>query len=1293
MEMKQRLSLKARVEPHLPKLLVRISPVDGQDFLARNLGEAVLRKSSSNRGRVAVVNLSQAVPPGEVALSLRLAEILDVEEAELMLLEASSGKEDGEVDVSANGKTKTDYHPEARVAPLRRVTDPLPKAANPPSDATRQQSPGIFERGRAPAGGRWTADRNAAVSNGKIRTTTVDVEDPDLVEGFDAPLPGSRRPVRHQRPAQESYQSRSTGPSAVAKPHSFGSRRKSELLRSGEFRNVAGYSKTAKPDQDQPKMNGSLAGVAYDKFAMSGDVKLMDEQDKLDNEMGEFFQVDASPGSKAGYPAHEAKMYSDLASPVNGNHASGDSDLYFARNGEPSQEKEFRSAPFGHEQKVMRAQDVNAVETPRSNASSTESISTPRNTAQLPWQGAFLRALRCKVSQWEHEATERDRSSSQSSASDSITRRRRPIPVAAESLVSSASSDSATSSTRNSPRPVRRFTQLTKVTLGKNPPAEPEFRSPEPPPPPAPPPPLVGGSPASSSTRPCHSQQTALVVANGKQSTGGTQRGRGRSSLGFIQTDNLPPLKSWNRTVLPNNWRGPVCFSGEGLERSELGFDVTVEVRRWLLGEVTGRQCAEFVLDRAATVPANFKHGGWQIDVLGGPLGAVVGGYRDAEWLYSEVFAAHQADAVQWAFTLLNVAGTAEGDWSNVSTEDVSLAYRRICIRSHPNRGGKPKEFLRLQVAMEIVRAFSGEAGPLELSTNCRKPIVLRDVDVAKQLDKLSLEEVEEAARSSPMEDLELENHALDEYILRQMQFKSEIIDEIARLHENCAYAILGVSADASDGEIRKAYKIAAMQAHPDKGGDKEEFQELNSAYEKIMERRKGTTTKDADDGDRSCPSSARQQNGAPRKGKSKTDNSEADADDDVSCDLGRDSSKDSDEVGNDKEANAADGMSSAELLEKAERSTAEALKFAQTAQGFASQAAESAEAARNALASGSRDAHVKSMAHSSIVLTLMVVKAVRVVGYATLETATQTQALVKGQQGATLCQECAGSAMSLGFEALNAALICAEVTEEAAAELQGCQGNFEGPISPGDCFVAAALKASLAATKASAAAYAAAQGGAQAYQEGVAVNSAAEAADTDQGNPFPESADGDKESPNQPNFDADQTCSAPDDSAGTDPLQHLVKQRTANLKVLQRLNAEILTYQGNVRQFLQRNRAVIPEVSAEDKKKLFEFVGDCIGEAREALLNAAHPLEMAKSCDLISSLLSGANIAVTISVQARALRLAALYDMELTKNMIQEGIFAPLRQALPVGDVEAEKSCTQLYDSVVATIANVVSS
>jgi len=45
-------------------------------------------------------------------------------------------------------------------------------------------------------------------------------------------------------------------------------------------------------------------------------------------------------------------------------------------------------------------------------------------------------------------------------------------------------------------------------------------------------------------------------------------------------------------------------------------------------------------------------------------------------------------------------------------------------------------------------------------------------------------------------------------------------------------YEILGVSKDASADEIKKAFRQAAIEHHPDRGGDEAKFKQINEAYE-----------------------------------------------------------------------------------------------------------------------------------------------------------------------------------------------------------------------------------------------------------------------------------------------------------------------------------------------------------------------------------------------------------------------------------------------------------------------------
>jgi len=54
-------------------------------------------------------------------------------------------------------------------------------------------------------------------------------------------------------------------------------------------------------------------------------------------------------------------------------------------------------------------------------------------------------------------------------------------------------------------------------------------------------------------------------------------------------------------------------------------------------------------------------------------------------------------------------------------------------------------------------------------------------------------------------------------------------------------YSILGIERNASEEDIKRAYRKAALKSHPDKGGDPEKFKEISEAYETLSDSNKKT--------------------------------------------------------------------------------------------------------------------------------------------------------------------------------------------------------------------------------------------------------------------------------------------------------------------------------------------------------------------------------------------------------------------------------------------------------------------
>lgn len=52
-------------------------------------------------------------------------------------------------------------------------------------------------------------------------------------------------------------------------------------------------------------------------------------------------------------------------------------------------------------------------------------------------------------------------------------------------------------------------------------------------------------------------------------------------------------------------------------------------------------------------------------------------------------------------------------------------------------------------------------------------------------------------------------------------------------------YDLLGVAKNASESDIKKAYRKKAVQHHPDKGGDEETFKAITRAYEVLSDKEK----------------------------------------------------------------------------------------------------------------------------------------------------------------------------------------------------------------------------------------------------------------------------------------------------------------------------------------------------------------------------------------------------------------------------------------------------------------------
>merc|ERR1712072_1063907 len=70
------------------------------------------------------------------------------------------------------------------------------------------------------------------------------------------------------------------------------------------------------------------------------------------------------------------------------------------------------------------------------------------------------------------------------------------------------------------------------------------------------------------------------------------------------------------------------------------------------------------------------------------------------------------------------------------------------------------------------------------------------------------------------------------------LRMEGDLSDALEGWQRFDAYRIIGVPRSASLREVRRAFYKRALLWHPDKGGEKEAFQELQRAYDEILRER-----------------------------------------------------------------------------------------------------------------------------------------------------------------------------------------------------------------------------------------------------------------------------------------------------------------------------------------------------------------------------------------------------------------------------------------------------------------------
>ncbi|CAF1531489.1 unnamed protein product [Didymodactylos carnosus] len=147
-----------------------------------------------------------------------------------------------------------------------------------------------------------------------------------------------------------------------------------------------------------------------------------------------------------------------------------------------------------------------------------------------------------------------------------------------------------------------------------------------------------------------------------------------------------------------------------------LSWEALQSISLWWKGEISGQRCAKNIIDAASTVAGGVGGGALGSTIgtvispgvgtfIGGLIGGMIGSNAVAtlsKWLTEHLFDLPPTVALENAYNFLGLTASC-------TNSDINTAYRKLVLLYHPDKGGPPEYFYKLQYYVAIIKQARGE--------------------------------------------------------------------------------------------------------------------------------------------------------------------------------------------------------------------------------------------------------------------------------------------------------------------------------------------------------------------------------------------------------------------------------------------------------------------------------------------------------------------------------------------------------------------------------------------------------